>query len=311
MTEFKMFRRLSVWTLMVGLMCWFGFAQMALAGQEKSQEQSKPQAVASPGAATYVGAETCKGCHEQQFKQLEGTQHFKTTFEKGRGEAWHGCESCHGPGSAHVEGGGDKSKIVTFNGMSQKDISARCMSCHETNAEHMNFDRSAHSKSGVGCTTCHSVHQPKETQYLLVNKQTDLCYSCHGQVKADFAKPFRHRVNEGLISCSDCHNAHGSRPRQLRASPTQDAVCYKCHSDKKGPFVFEHEVVKAEGCQACHTPHGSTHPRLLTRPTVNSMCLECHAGIPNGPHPQSTKSQACTMCHSQIHGSNTSNVFFR
>ena len=309
MTESRVIRRLSVLALTVGLMC-FGFAQSAIAAQDKSQE-SGPKSAVSATKSGYVGAETCKGCHEQQFKQLEGTQHFKTTFEKGRGEAWHGCESCHGPGSAHVEGGGDKTKIVTFQGMSQKDISARCMTCHETNAEHMNFDRSTHNKAGVGCTTCHSIHKAKESEYLLVNKQTDLCYSCHGQVKADFAKPFRHRVNEGLVTCSDCHNAHGSSIRQLRASPQQDAVCFKCHSDKKGPFVFEHEAVKAEGCQACHTPHGSSHPRLLTRPTVNSMCLECHAGIPNGPHPQNTKSQACTMCHSQIHGSNTSNVFFR
>lgn len=310
MTELRLIRKMPAWALTVGLLCWLSFVPMARAGQAKSQEP-KPNTAASASGATYVGAETCKGCHEQQFKQIETTPHFKTTFTKGRGEDWHGCESCHGPGSAHVEGGGDKSKIITFQGMSQKDISARCMTCHETNAEHMNFDRSTHNKAGVGCTTCHNVHQPKEPQYLLANTQKDLCYSCHGQVKADFNKPFRHRVNEGLINCSDCHNAHGSGIRQLRNSPEQDAVCFKCHSDKRGPFVFEHEVVKAEGCQACHTPHGSTHPRLLTRPTVNSMCLECHAGIPNGPHPQNTKSQACIMCHAQIHGSNTSNVFFR
>src|SRR5690349_7634173 len=171
MTESKVVRRLSVWALTVGLMC-FGFAQVAIAAQDKPQE-SKPKSAVPAGQPGYVGAETCKGCHEQQYKQLEGTQHFKTTFEKGRGEAWHGCESCHGPGSAHVEGGGDKTKIVTFQGMSQKDISARCMTCHQTNAEHMNFDRSTHNKAGVGCTTCHSVHKAKEPEYLLVNKQTD------------------------------------------------------------------------------------------------------------------------------------------
>ena len=186
-----------------------------------------------------------------------------------------------------------------------------CLQCHETSAEHMNFTRSAHAKSGVGCTTCHSVHKPKESQFLLANSQLALCYSCHAQVRAEFAKPFRHRVSEGVVACNDCHNVHDSSPRQLRSSSTSDAVCFNCHSDKKGPFVFEHEVVKAEGCQSCHTPHGSTHPRLLTRATMNSMCLECHAGIPNGPHPQNTRSQACTLCHSQIHGSNTSNVFFR
>jgi DmsE family decaheme c-type cytochrome len=175
----------------------------------------------------------------------------------------------------------------------------------------MTFNRSEHARAGVGCTTCHNIHQPKEAQYLLANDARGLCYSCHQQVRAEFDKPFRHRVNEGLVKCTDCHNVHSAASRQLRSASTQDAVCFNCHSDKKGPFVFEHAAVKAEGCQACHTPHGSTHPRLLSRPTVNSMCLECHAGIPNGPHPQNTKSQACTMCHSQIHGSNASNVFFK
>jgi hypothetical protein len=50
---------------------------------------------------------------------------------------------------------------------------------------------------------------------------------------------------------------------------------------------------------------------LLTRARVNTLCLECHQNFYNAPHPQNTKSQACTMCHMGIHGSNTSNVFFK
>ncbi len=308
MTEAIRNFRFLIWALLVWIICWAGFAQAAWA---ESMEGSREQAPPTRAQSTYVGTELCKGCHEQQFKQIEQTAHYKTNFERGRGEPWHGCESCHGPGSAHVEAGGDKSKIVRLNELSQAEQSARCLQCHETNAEHMNFTRSAHARFGVGCTTCHSVHKPKEEQFLLTKSRLELCYSCHAQVRAEFAKPFRHRVNEGVVACADCHNVHDSSPRQLRASSTRDAFCFNCHSDKKGPFVFEHEAVKAEGCLSCHTPHGSAHPRLLTRATVNSMCLECHAGIPNGPHPQSTRSQACTLCHSQIHGSNTSNVFFR
>lgn len=311
MRERETTRKRLMWALTAGLAFWFGVVQ-SVPVHASSPQNVSPQAKTSVVPENnYAGSDTCQGCHEQQFKQMEASPHYKTTFKNGRGEAWHGCESCHGPGSAHVEAGGDKTKIFTFQGVSQAEASARCMACHEMNPEHMTFNRSEHARAGVGCTTCHNIHQPKEAQYLLANDSRGLCYSCHRQIRAEFDKPFRHRVNEGLVKCTDCHNVHSAASRQLRPASTQDAVCFNCHSDKKGPFVFEHAAVKAEGCQACHTPHGSTHPRLLSRPTVNSMCLECHAGIPNGPHPQNTKSQACTMCHSQIHGSNASNIFFK
>ena len=95
--------------------------------------------------------------------------------------------------------------------------------------------------------------------------------------QADFAKPYHHRVNEGLVQCSDCHNPHGTGPlRQTTNLPSGDAVCFKCHVDKQGPFVYEHMPVKTEGCSSCHTPHGSTNPRLLKVSLVNMLCLQCH-----------------------------------
>ncbi len=311
MRERETTRKLSLRALAVGLMFWLGVVQSVALDAKSPQSASSQVKMSAAPDNNYVGSDTCPGCHEQQFKQIEAGPHFKTTLKNGRGEPWHACESCHGPGAAHVEAGGDKSKIFTFKGVSQKEASARCMECHETNPEHATFTRSVHGRAGVGCTSCHNVHQPKEGQYLLADESRNLCYSCHQQIRGEFDKPFRHRVNEGLVKCTDCHNVHSAANRQLRSASTQDTVCFNCHSDKKGPFVFEHAAVKAEGCQSCHTPHGSTHPRLLSRPTVNSMCFECHTGIPNGPHPQNTRSQACTMCHSQIHGSNASNVFFK
>jgi DmsE family decaheme c-type cytochrome len=175
---------------------------------------------------------------------------------------------------------------------------------------------SAHASSDVGCLDCHSPHNAKEPEHLLVRAQPNLCYGCHASAKADFAKPYHHRVDEGLVQCSDCHNVHGTTTlRQVRAIPSGDVVCVKCHVDKEGPFVYEHVPVKAEGCNSCHTPHGSTNPRLLRVSQVSLLCLQCHSFPSQGPagpsHNQSTKYQACTMCHAAIHGSNASNVFFR
>jgi DmsE family decaheme c-type cytochrome len=276
--------------------------------------------VSSTDVSKFVGAETCKTCHEEIYNAWEKTPHWKTTLNTKGGPSKQGCEGCHGPGADHVAGGGDKSKIFVFEGKSRQETSARCLTCHGEAHAQSHFAESAHSSSDVGCLDCHSPHHAKGKDFLLVQDQPQLCYGCHTSAKADFAKPYHHRVNEGLVQCSDCHNPHGTATvRQLRSLPSGDAICYKCHVDKQGPFVYEHVPVKTEGCTSCHTPHGSTNPRLLTVMPVNMLCLQCHtfstsltAGGPAGPaHNQSAKYQACTMCHTQIHGSNFSDVFFK
>jgi len=301
------------------------FACLVLVALTGARVSAQEKAAAPADSSEYVGEETCKTCHEDMptkgfYKTFSESRHYVTTLDTKKGPEFHGCEACHGPGKAHVEGGGDKTKIFTFKDASAKDISNRCLKCHQYGEEHANFSRSVHVQNNVSCIDCHSPHHAKESQFLMREKQPELCYGCHNEMRQLFTRTFRHRVNEGLVKCTDCHNPHGgSLTRQLRATATQDTVCFKCHADKAGPFVYEHEAVKIEGCVSCHMPHGSSNPRLLKRSQVNILCLECHtltldpaAPSPSGPvHNQTQKYQACTMCHVAIHGSNTSSVFFR
>ena len=296
-----------------------GSFQLAAAPRDKAKPVPPAQSKQAKDPAQYLGSETCKGCHEDIYKKFETTPHYKTLLDTKRGPVWQGCEACHGAGTEHVTSGGDKTKIFNFGkSVKSEQISARCLECHQYTEEHSNYARSAHNTNQVSCTSCHSVHKAKEKEFLLTDKQPQLCYTCHLETKPDFSRPFRHRVNEGLIKCSDCHNQHGGfLARSVRATAAQDAVCFKCHVDKAGPFVFEHAVIKTEGCISCHVPHGSSNPRLLRRAQVNLLCLECHTltggGVaPIGPsHDQSQKYVACTICHVQIHGSNLSYVFFK
>jgi predicted CXXCH cytochrome family protein len=298
---------------------------------------------ATVSADDYVGSETCKACHEGQFKNFGGTKHAKL----GEVASWknkaQGCESCHGPGKAHVDGGGDKTKIVTFKGKNSKEISETCLSCHAGKESHNNFRRGEHWRNDVGCTDCHSSHggdyghekagsstyindvssdnPNRATQLMLKSSEPQLCISCHSETKAQFSKPFHHKVLEGTMKCSDCHNPHGGfESKQTKLAVGADAACVKCHGDKQGPFAFEHAPIKTEGCSACHTPHGSSNPKLLTRSSVRQLCIECHSEItnvdsgaaPQAPHNQTqTRYINCTICHAKIHGSNASNRFFR
>lgn len=276
----------------------------------RASERTTTVAPPTP-APQYVGSDTCITCHEDVYKnQFERTPHFQTV-KHGRG-----CESCHGPGSEHVAAGGDKDKIFSFTGLSRTASSKHCLECHGENIAQRHSGDSAHLGNQVGCLDCHSPHHAAEGEHLLVKRQPDLCYSCHASERAQFARPYRHRVNEGLVECSDCHSMHGaSTAGQVRETASGDAACFRCHSEKQGPFVYEHLPVKTEGCSSCHTPHGSTNPLLLRVSQVNLLCLQCHSypGLgPSGPaHNQSQKYQACTMCHPMIHGSNVDTAFMK
>ncbi len=306
-----------LWSVPLLLMAVYVSVAHSNAQQMSGSPPQTSAALPTAAAGRYAANDVCKTCHQDVWEK-----HFANTPHSAllKGDQ-HGCQSCHGPGQAHVDGGGDITKIIRFETMSPAQTAAICLKCHQSTLETQNFSKSEHLANGVSCTTCHSPHQSKDVNFLLVkSSQTELCFGCHAQQKAEFARPFRHRVDVGLIQCSDCHNPHGTETgHQVRTASGQFAVCTKCHTDTMGPFVFEHAPVKTdEGCLSCHTPHGSTNPRLLQVNNINFLCLRCHTANMNGAapgapsfHNQTTKYQACTLCHTQIHGSNFDPFFFR
>src|SRR5262249_60752155 len=66
-------------------------------------------AAAPPADSNYVGAETCKGCHEEAWNKFAKTRMGRLFLYQARDAAEkNACENCHGPGKAHVEAGGGK-----------------------------------------------------------------------------------------------------------------------------------------------------------------------------------------------------------
>jgi predicted CXXCH cytochrome family protein len=337
------------------IMSWTLGALLLVASGSRSKAGAPPHGAAQKGAAynpdDYVGSDACAACHEVEAKSFSQTTHSRLAGAAGWKGKVVGCESCHGPGKAHVEAGGDKTKIRTFENETAKQISDNCLACHNGKEEHNNFIRGEHWRNDVGCTDCHSPHAsshpplaPKSdgasslqpvgpfvahasdfaASHLLKSPEPLLCMKCHNETRAQFNRPFHHKVLEGAMSCSDCHNPHGGfEQKQARLATGADAACFKCHADKQGPFVFEHAALKVEGCAACHDPHGSANPKLLKRSSVAQLCIECHSNIGTAPGEDfegaaqvphdlsSPRYRNCTICHSKIHGSNTSDKFFR
>ena len=291
-----------------------------------AQQQS-----ASP--SSFVGSSVCRACHPDIWANFYKNPHYKSIASGKEAPERTGCEGCHGPGKAHVEARGGKATIVAFSELQPKQVLDNCLRCHAETLSRANIRRSSHTLNDVVCSNCHSIHKSPVPKFLLAQRQTDLCYGCHTDVRGQFAMPFKHRVNEGFMTCTDCHNPHGafaptwrmaSRPRMLDQALANEEPCLKCHSEKRGPFVYEHEPVRVEGCETCHYPHGSTNSRLLRRPVVFTMCLECHNGAGNFGRQNAgiltltsshnladPRYQNCTTCHVRVHGSNADPLFLR
>ena len=92
----------------LGLVAAIAWAMLA----PSSAPAQKPAAVPGPELPEgYVGAETCKGCHEAQWDKFARTKMGRLFLNNPRnGQERLACENCHGPGKANVEAGCAKGK---------------------------------------------------------------------------------------------------------------------------------------------------------------------------------------------------------
>src|SRR5262245_27214323 len=221
----------------------------------------------------YAGADQCATCHEDQVVGLAKTTHGRTG--KADWDGGHACETCHGPGAAHVESGGDITKIRVLKSLPAPEQSAACLGCHEK-GEKSHWKGSPHDGRNLSCLTCHTIHQAGKPHAALLTKATefDTCGTCHLRRKASLMRSAHMPMREGTMTCSSCHDPHGSvGPTLLRQESVNDN-CYSCHAEKKAPMLWEHPPVK-ENCLTCHDPHGSLHPRMQIAKQPR-ICQQCH-----------------------------------
>lgn len=262
----------------------------------------------------YAGAETCAMCHAAQDVSVKKTGHGKAANAR-TPAAQFGCESCHGPGQAHVD---DEAKghIAKFSQMTPEQSSATCLTCHNR-GEHAAWEGSVHEARNLSCTTCHSIHSPQSfTSQLAKATEAATCATCHRAQVIKTERAFTHMpVREGKMSCSSCHNPHGSinNVRALRTGTSVAESCLSCHAEMRGPVLWEHAPVR-ENCATCHDPHGSSNDRMLLA-RMPMLCQRCHIAT---RHPATiydnnavtvNKSnrmfgRSCVNCHSNVHGSN-------
>ena len=285
---------------------------------------SIPKTAATRSSEGYAGDAACIGCHADQQRRFKNTimgrifAHPRTEQER------LGCESCHGPGKAHVDAGGGKDTIpLRFGHESPNTVdeqNAACTVCH-SGGNRLFWKGSPHQSRAMACVDCHQVKQevsvalssqtrfsaPLSDNRGVAKSQPELCLGCHMMRRAQLQRSSHMPYREGKVTCTSCHNPHGSpNPSQL-IQATVNENCYSCHAERRGPFLWEHPPVM-ESCTNCHEAHGTNNPQLL-KVRMPRVCDSCHD---SSRHPTTATllnsvrdfNRGCTNCHSRIHGSN-------
>lgn len=269
-----------------------------------ASKETTPASQKSEGK-TFVGGETCLGCHDAMAKGWEKNPHHKIGKMANRSLA-HACESCHGPGSTHVEAGGGPIGIINPKTAPSHVVNNLCLKCHEKD-KLIEARASLHLNEELTCLSCHGIHGNENHKLLKSKKETDLCQTCHAKQTMESKLFSRHPVKDGQMNCTTCHNPHNSKEKML-LNETVNQLCQKCHNNYAGPFVYDHAPV-SESCLNCHKAHGSQNRDLLEN-RVPLLCFRCH-GNTQISHEQSIASrQRCIDCHSEIHGSKRDKWFF-
>ncbi len=229
---------------------------------------------------------TCAECHstnlQKNYNLKDNTYH--TTFS----EIDVSCETCHGPGSMHVELANSKSlfwdrrhgyglaRLKEASNLSEIETCARC-----------------HSRRHVVHGDFHG--GDKFLDYYRPTLIEQPIYHADGQIRDEdyeYGSFLESRMFRENVRCSDCHDAHS-----LKLRLTGNDLCIRCHTLAKGNYdspAHHHHQLGSKGaqCVECHMPTTTymvVDPRRDHSIRVPRPDLTVKIGTPN----------ACQACHSK------------
>lgn len=224
----------------------------------------------------------CASCHYTGYtlKHTESDEYIAGAVNDPNGEADIdgdgipnelniGCETCHGPGSAHVKASKAKkaSTIVSPGKLSTDRSSVICGQCHSRPQGYLKNDQPVNKDNLM------MLPGTSRNDYL-VNYTTredaakgdywaDGIHSkAHHQQYTDFIKSKKYRNGNQLLSCTDCHDPHGMTglKHQMRAevSDAKNSLCTTCH--KANADIKKH-----------------MQPKTGVAEMGKINCIDCHA----------------------------------
>ena len=218
--------------------------------------------------AKFVGNKVGAECHTNYTRIFSASPHARVYAESSRMVGLSGCESCHGPGSKHVAGGGGRGKSI----INPRNDPATCFQCHlEIHAEFNLPQRHPVLEGKMSCVQCHDPHGVdifKPRGGLAMARLNQSCSQCH----RDQSRPFVFEHEALREGCIVCHTPHGTINSKMLVE--RDAnLCLRCHAQVQsapGRIVIgkeDHTLYLKQGTcfsAGCHTAvHGSNvNPHL-------------------------------------------------
>lgn len=214
-----------------------------------------------------------------------------------------GCESCHGPGSAHIaqaqsgalrSGGGfpvnlDDHGRATWQMNVQTGIAERSELPMRPPQQPESCGR-CHARRGI-LSTDYEYGRPLEDTHRLSLLDAPLYYD-DGQIRDEvyvYGSFVQSKMYQAGVTCSDCHSPHSLK---LIAGDRPSDVCSQCHLPSKFATTEHHEHDNAViACVDCHMPESvymSVDPRRDHSFRVPRPALTLATASPN----------ACNSCHS-------------
>lgn len=230
------------------------------------------------------GAALCATCHSSG-KLIDWTHSEHALADVG-------CSDCHvlhgeeAPGTANLK----------------KADPELCYGCHQEQLAKANFPSHHPVKEGkMGCTSCHNPHGAE----LSDERKNALCIECHGRYQGPFV--FEHSpVQE---DCGICHDAHGTVADNL-LKQNEPFLCLQCHESHFHAMRTGASANASNVAFSAYNPDGT----LAETPVGTSTPATAFAGTQPGATVPMTNTLGehswqmafgtkCTVCHSQVHGS--------
>lgn len=196
----------------------------------------------SPGSPTLA---EITGCSAQCHDPLGDSARLVKGYTGNVARPVIGCESCHGGGGLHMDGGGSKGSIgfaaLPGGTIGTTAVSAQfntCTSCHQL------LD-----SAGTGtATAAHVTTSPTGTANYITDTHFATALASYGKATAPITGYVMDYASETV--CSDCHNPHGTAEVNKQWAESG-------HANTAGNGAWaDYNWSTRPNCQRCHTTTG-------------------------------------------------------
>ena len=226
----------------------------------------------APGTKPY----NCGACHTTGWQTLDENGGVHQDGLEGISGTWAepgvGCEACHGEGSEHVSGAGDKTKIVVD---SSAELCSRCHfrdKGHRIEASggfirhHEQYDSMiGSSHRNHECVICHDPH--KSTRYAQGGeKGSGVCITCHTDQQL-LIEEMAH------LECKECHMPYATKSATATGEGVYKKGDVRTHIFKINPNP-DAEMFYEDGGKFYVASDAEGDAFV----TLDFVCLSCHNG---------------------------------